>query len=469
MELPERDVVLGVVVADGQPVAVGLDVEEDAGAAVGVAGDRLELHADGAVREVVDALQHGDRVVGELLRVVHQLFVRGAVEPARALHEQLRRVVLAGLPGAAVDHDRPCRRRPARRPRCRPSARRSSAACRPFPCSRSTLTSAALRGDAAPAATAATRTMRHALDVISSLSLGVKIAARRRRAPARRRRRPSRRPRAARPADGRGTTSSSSSAAAYAGQVVDRLQHAFRRRDAARRLAAAELVEDLAVVRARLLEEADRGRRDVVAPAVAASTRRSFDSAWRSRSKRRGSSGARCTSMRSGRADARAAPPRPRAGRSCTRLSDRSQLARDERGGDDRERGGDRREASDSIDAPAHRHAGAHPDRGQAPGPRRSATSAASTTSSRTSPCWNAATIDGRRVAGEPLPDAAVHRGDEAEDPGPDGEAEGQDGGGGRMLGQRGHRRGERDREPGVEQVARGHGQRARARTMLPP
>lgn len=34
VELPERDVVLGVVVADGEPVAVGLDVEEDAGRAI---------------------------------------------------------------------------------------------------------------------------------------------------------------------------------------------------------------------------------------------------------------------------------------------------------------------------------------------------------------------------------------------------------------------------------------------------
>ena len=58
--------------------------------------------------------QHRDREVRELLGVVHQLFVRGAVQLARAFDQQLRRVVLAGHPWPAVDHDAPCRRRPAR-------------------------------------------------------------------------------------------------------------------------------------------------------------------------------------------------------------------------------------------------------------------------------------------------------------------------------------------------------------------
>src|SRR6185503_11658276 len=49
VELPEHDVVLGVVVADGQPVAVRLDVEDDAGAAVQLPAHGLELHGDAAV------------------------------------------------------------------------------------------------------------------------------------------------------------------------------------------------------------------------------------------------------------------------------------------------------------------------------------------------------------------------------------------------------------------------------------
>src|SRR2546428_4384260 len=49
-----------------------------------------------------------------------------------------------------------------------------------------------------------------------------------------------------------------------AGELVDRFQYAFGRRDTAHRLAAAELVPDLAVVRRRLLEETDRGRGHVM-------------------------------------------------------------------------------------------------------------------------------------------------------------------------------------------------------------
>ena len=60
----------------------------------------------------------------------------------------------------------------------------------------------------------------------------------------------------------------------------------------------------------------------------------------------------------------------------------------------------------------------------------------------------------GRRVAGGALPEAAVHGGDEVEDPRADGDAERQDRGGRRMLGERRGRGGERDRQPGVQQVA---------------
>ena len=74
-------------------------------AAVGIAGDGFELHADGAVRKIVDALENGDRVVGELLGVVHQLFIRRAVELAGTLNQQLRRVVFAGDPRPAINHD----------------------------------------------------------------------------------------------------------------------------------------------------------------------------------------------------------------------------------------------------------------------------------------------------------------------------------------------------------------------------
>jgi hypothetical protein len=75
MEFPECDVVLRVVVADGQPVAIRLHIEEDSGTAIRIAGDGLELHADGAVREIGYAVEHCHRIVSELLRVVHQFFI----------------------------------------------------------------------------------------------------------------------------------------------------------------------------------------------------------------------------------------------------------------------------------------------------------------------------------------------------------------------------------------------------------
>src|SRR3954447_19869326 len=62
VKFPEADVVLGVVVADGEPVAVRLDVEEDPRRAIRLAGNRLELDADRPVRKGVDRLEDGDRV-----------------------------------------------------------------------------------------------------------------------------------------------------------------------------------------------------------------------------------------------------------------------------------------------------------------------------------------------------------------------------------------------------------------------
>src|ERR1019366_10080497 len=48
VEFPESDVVLRIVVANGEPVAVWLDVEKDSGPPVGIARNGLEFHADGA-------------------------------------------------------------------------------------------------------------------------------------------------------------------------------------------------------------------------------------------------------------------------------------------------------------------------------------------------------------------------------------------------------------------------------------
>src|SRR5262249_32213254 len=59
MKLPQCHIVFRVVVAHSQPVAVGFYIEEDSRAAVGIARDCLELHADRAVGEVVHASENG--------------------------------------------------------------------------------------------------------------------------------------------------------------------------------------------------------------------------------------------------------------------------------------------------------------------------------------------------------------------------------------------------------------------------
>src|SRR5262249_53600541 len=104
-EGPQRNVVLGVVIARGEPVAIGLDIEQDAGAAIEVAGNRLELEADGAVREIIQAVERRDRVICELLDVIDKILLRSVVEAARALSEQRCTVVLVRLPGLAIHHD----------------------------------------------------------------------------------------------------------------------------------------------------------------------------------------------------------------------------------------------------------------------------------------------------------------------------------------------------------------------------
>ncbi len=105
MELPQPDVVFRVVVPHRQPIAVRLDVEQDSRSAVGLATHGLELDANRAVGEIVDAAQHGHRIVGKLLGIVHQLFVACAVELARGFEQQPRGIILARDPGPAVHHD----------------------------------------------------------------------------------------------------------------------------------------------------------------------------------------------------------------------------------------------------------------------------------------------------------------------------------------------------------------------------
>ena len=59
-----------------------------------------------------------------------------------------------------------------------------------------------------------------------------------------------------------------------------------------------------------------------------------------------------------------------------------------------------------------------------------------------------------RRVAGGTLPQTALHRGDEVDDPRADGDAQRQDRRRRRMFGDRGRRRRDRDGEAGIQQMA---------------
>src|SRR5258707_2368158 len=76
----ECDVVLGIVVRRGQPITIGPPVERNARAAVEIARNGFELEADRAVREIVHAVERGDRVISELLDVIDKILLRGVVK-----------------------------------------------------------------------------------------------------------------------------------------------------------------------------------------------------------------------------------------------------------------------------------------------------------------------------------------------------------------------------------------------------
>src|SRR5262247_1687392 len=59
-DLPEDEIVLERICPDRQVVAIWFEIEQDAGALVDAALERLEPHGDLALAEVIDAL--GDRI-----------------------------------------------------------------------------------------------------------------------------------------------------------------------------------------------------------------------------------------------------------------------------------------------------------------------------------------------------------------------------------------------------------------------
>ena len=161
-------------------------------------------------------------------------------------------------------------------------------------------------------------------------------------------------------------------------------------------------------------------------------TRRSFDSARCSRSKRRGSSGARCASTRNG---ARIVCEHFLVvfGEGVGAASDVSQLT----GANAQVKTTAVASAASAIDSDRRRRDGdaeTRPDRRRAPGRTRSAPAQSARRRVGSSPCWNSADHRRRRVARRAFPDAALHGRNEIEDPRADGHAERQDRGGRGMF-----------------------------------
>ncbi len=101
LEFPQDEVVLERIGADGQVIAVGLEVEQDPRALVDAPGNALEAYRDCAVAEIRHVLR--DRV-GKIrvgLDAIQELGIAVAVESARLVGDSGRG--LAFLPLPAVD------------------------------------------------------------------------------------------------------------------------------------------------------------------------------------------------------------------------------------------------------------------------------------------------------------------------------------------------------------------------------
>src|SRR5438874_6296208 len=104
VERPENEVVLRAIEPHGEIIAVRLEIEHDAGAAIEGAADHLKADRDLAVLEVLDVLGDGDREVRECFDIVDEFLVTRAVDSAGVVSESTGRLPL--FPGTAVDeHD----------------------------------------------------------------------------------------------------------------------------------------------------------------------------------------------------------------------------------------------------------------------------------------------------------------------------------------------------------------------------
>src|SRR3954465_15121004 len=79
LELPEHQVVFERIGAQGQVIAIGLEIEQDAGALIDSTGNSLEANANLATFEIRDILGDGVREIGVSLHPVQELGVALAV------------------------------------------------------------------------------------------------------------------------------------------------------------------------------------------------------------------------------------------------------------------------------------------------------------------------------------------------------------------------------------------------------
>src|SRR4051794_4029235 len=104
LELPQDEVVLQAIGADGQIVAVGLEVEQDAGALVDAPRNAFEAYADLALAEVLNVACDRVREVRIGLNTVEKFGIAVAVDGARLVGDAGRRLALLPLPPVDRQH-----------------------------------------------------------------------------------------------------------------------------------------------------------------------------------------------------------------------------------------------------------------------------------------------------------------------------------------------------------------------------
>src|SRR5215468_3113709 len=103
-ELPQHEVVFEAIGADGQVIAVRLQIEQDPGALIDTARQSLKAHRDFAACEIFDAGHDGVGKVGVSLYTVEKLRIAFTIERARLIGDARRRLPFLPLPPVDGEH-----------------------------------------------------------------------------------------------------------------------------------------------------------------------------------------------------------------------------------------------------------------------------------------------------------------------------------------------------------------------------